>query len=563
MFKKITSPQLAREKSFFSTLFIYLSFFSFFFFSITIKEISNLIFILFSGVIYFIARLQLTLEKTTPYFYIKDDTLFIYKTIFWKPHEIKIEDISDIVFAREADQVNGGTKFYKFVFNLNTGEKFEYKPKKQKNEFFNDIAQFLQQHIKTLPSDTFPNFPLPPTPKSRLTLKVFKFLNTNIFRKTPYPRLKRINDNDEVFFLDSLMYLIGYFLIILTMTREDYHIIFILFISTIYFVPILRFILEKITPYLYVKNGSLFIFKTIFWKSYKIKLDHIKDVVFAREADQVNGGTKFYKFVFHLKTGEKFEYKPEKQENEFFNNIAQFLKDNVNTLSADIFPDFPLPAPLKPISISRAKLLDKNAYKKMFFTQLPRKKGAFLSGILMYLGLYVLIISFVITEEHSIYLAILVVFTSISFFIGTLQLMLERVTPYFYVKDNTLFIYEDIWTLYKIKFEHINDIVFAREIDQVNGGTKFHKFVFDLNTGEEFEYKPEGQKEEFFNENEFFNEIAQFLKDNINTLPSHTFPDFPLSLASKRKSIRNAKILTAISLVILISLIFFIFHQIK
>lgn len=382
-------------------------------------------------------------------------------------------------------------------------------------------------------------------------------LNTNIFRKTPYPRLKRINDSDEVYFLDSFIYLISYSLIVLNMIIADYHVIFMVFISIIYFVQIFRLKLEKITPYFYVKDDILFISKTIFWKSYKIKLDNIKDVVFARETDQVNGGTKFYKFVFQLKTGENFEYKPEKQKNDFFNDIASFLKDNVNTLPSHSFPDFPLPTSLKAISISRAKLLDKNAYKKMLFTQLPRKKGAFLSGILMYLGLYVLIISFVITEEHSIYLAILVVFTSISFFIGTLQLMLERVTPYFYVKDNTLFIYEDIWTLYKIKFKNINDIIFAREIDQVNGGTKFHKFVFDLNTGEEFEYKPEGQENEIFNKNKSFNEIAQFLKDNVNTLPSHTLSNFPLPLIQKKELIRNIKI-GIVLLIISISVLFFI-----
>jgi len=173
MFKKITSPQLARKVEFFFAALAIQFIVGFSLTSLTINKDHHIFFTVSILAIYFIAILRLVLEKITPYFYIENELLFISKTVFWKPHKIRLEDISDIIFAREVDQINGGTKFHKFVFQLTTGEKFEYKPKKQENEFFNEITSFLQNNINTLPSGAFPDFPLAtkPEPKFKLSHK--------------------------------------------------------------------------------------------------------------------------------------------------------------------------------------------------------------------------------------------------------------------------------------------------------------------------------------------------------------------------------------------------------
>jgi len=175
VFRKITSPQLARKVEFFFAA-LAIQFFAmqvivgFSLTSLAINKEHRIFFAVSFLVMYFIGMLRLVLEKITPYFYIENEWLFISKTVFWKPHKIKLEDISDVVFAREVNQVNGGTKFHKFVFQLTTGEKFEYKPKKQENEFFNEITSFLQNNINTLPSGAFPDFPLATKPESKFKL---------------------------------------------------------------------------------------------------------------------------------------------------------------------------------------------------------------------------------------------------------------------------------------------------------------------------------------------------------------------------------------------------------
>lgn len=107
------------------------------------------------------------LAKIKPQIYTKNKMLFIYKSLWKKPHAIKIVDIQDVTCVKKEGEKN--IALYQFIFFLKNGDTFEYIPKQQNNELCNDIISFLQHHINTLPTHNFPDFPLPPPPEKTLS----------------------------------------------------------------------------------------------------------------------------------------------------------------------------------------------------------------------------------------------------------------------------------------------------------------------------------------------------------------------------------------------------------